>query len=128
MPVLFFLNLDSLRLALASGVVPLGVSRVTTRAGFDDDGHLWLELGEPLTRESLAGLSRLCVIALGGTAVLLNPVRCCAELLPLRRVNSATLPPGPVLFEVSDRLLAGFVASVRRLCGVPVGVRLLPEP
>lgn len=125
MPALFFPTTDALRLALASGLVPGGGAPAPGRAGFDASGRLWLEPDELPSREALAALARLGVVALGSPGVPTQPVRAWAELLPLRRV-----PPeaaGRVLFDVPDRRLAEFVARLRRTGGA-VGVRLLPEP
>ena len=125
MPALFFPNLDTLRLALVSGLVPPAVARGPARAGFDAHGRLWLEPADALSREALTALSRIGVLALGSPGVPTRAVRCWAELLPLRRTEVTS--DGPVLFDVPDRLLASLVARLRRR-GAPVGVRLLPEP
>ncbi len=125
MPALFFPTADVLRLALASGLVPGGAAPLPGRAGFDAQGHIWLEPDDPPARESLAALARLGVVALGSPGAPTLPVRSWAELLPLRRAVQE--PGGPVLFDVPDRRLAEFVARVRR-AGAAVGVRLLPEP
>src|SRR5438270_164909 len=58
MPALFFPNLDALRLALASGLVPTTVARAPARAGFGDHGHLWLEPDELPSREALTSPAR----------------------------------------------------------------------
>jgi hypothetical protein len=126
MPALFFPNLDALRLALVSGLVPAAVVRAPTRAGFDTYGHLWLESETALPREALTALGRLGVIALGSPGVETNPVRCWAELLPLRRAEPPTT--GTVLFDVPDRRLAALVARLHRTRETGVGVRLLGEP
>ena len=125
MPALFFPNLDTLRLALVSGLVPPAVARGPARAGFDAHGRLWLEPDDALAREALTALGRIGVLALGSPGVPTHAVRCWAELLPLRRTGSK--PDGPVLFDVPDRLLAALVARLRRR-EAPVGVRLLPDP
>lgn len=124
MPALFFPNLDALRLALASGLIPVAVTSAPVRAGIDAP-HLWLELDTLLPRETLTALGRLGVGALGAPGVPTHPTRCWAELLPLRRVAPA---PGPVLFDVPDKQLAAFVARLRRLHAGPTAVRLLPDP
>src|SRR5262245_53120175 len=123
MPALFFPTPDALRLALASGLVPGGAAPSPGRAGLDTQGHLWLEPEETPSRESVAALVRLGVVALGSPGVPTFPVRSWAELLPLRRAHSDST--GPTLFDVPDRRLASFVAWLGR--GGPVGVRLLPE-
>lgn len=125
MPALFVPTLDALRLALASGLVPGAAAPSPGRAGRDPHGHLWLEPDEPPARDAVAALARLGVIALGSPGVPTEPVRCWAELLPLRRADAPA--PGPLLFDVPDRDLAPLVARLRR-SGAEVGVRLLPEP
>ncbi|MBM3982891.1 MAG: hypothetical protein FJ304_21995, partial [Planctomycetes bacterium] len=124
MPALFVPTFDALRLALASGLVPGAAARAPGRAGRDTNGHLWLEPDEMPARDALAALARLGVVALGSPGVPTEPVRCWADLLPLRRAAPA---PGPLLFNVPDRHLAALVARLRR-DGAPVGVRLLPDP
>ncbi len=124
MPALFFPNLDTLRLALASGLVPTRVTLAPVRAGLDAP-HLWLDLDELLPRETLTALGRLGVVALGAPSVPTLPTRCWAELLPLRKTVPGT---GPVLFDVPDKHLTTFVARLRRLRAGPAGVYLLPEP
>jgi hypothetical protein len=126
MPALFFPNLDALRLAVASGLVPPEVARSPARCGSDSHGHVWLE-ADDLPRELLTALTRLGVQVLGSPGAVTRPVRCWAEVLPLRR---ATAPEagGLVLFQVPDRRLASFVGRLRRIRKAPVGVALLPEP
>lgn len=125
MPALFFPNLDALRLVLVSGAVPPDTARRPARAGFDDNGRLWLEPSEMPPREALAAMARLGVRAHGDGGVPTEPVGCWADLLPLR--PAPPFPAATVLFELPDSLLARFVAEVRRLTRGPVGVRLLPS-
>jgi hypothetical protein len=124
MPALFFPNVNALRLALLSGLVPPEVSRTPAAAGFDAQGRLWLETAELPPRENLAALARMGVQALGGTGVPTARVSCWAELLPLR--PSTDPPPGPVLFLVPDRVLAQFVARLRRAHSGPTGIAVTP--
>lgn len=132
MPALFFPNLDALRLVLASGIVPPGVSAAPARAEYDSHGRLWLEPATVLPRDSLAGLARMGVQTLGSGGVLSKTVGCWAELLPLRAVKTQQCV-GPnndrfnhILFELPDKLLAGFLRSLRRRAKTPLGVRLFP--
>ncbi len=124
MAALFFPNLNALRLALTSGLVPSEITRNPAAAGFDTHGRLWLEPAELPSRESLAALARLGVQALGGTAVPTRPVSCWAELVPLHR--SSDIPTGLVLFLSPERQLAQFVARLRRPGHAPVSV-MLPD-
>jgi hypothetical protein len=125
MPALFFPTPDALRLALASGLAPAAPAQARARAGIDAGG-VWLELDELPPRESLAALGRLGVRALAAPAVATRPVRCWAEVLPLRRAEAP--PPGPALFDLPAARLARFVARLRRVPLPALGVRLLPDP
>jgi hypothetical protein len=124
MPALFFPNVNTLRLALVSGLVPPEVSRTPAAAGFDSQGRLWLEPAELPPRENLAALARMGVQALGGTGVPTTRVFCWAELVPLQA--STDTPPGLVLFLVPDRVLARFVARLRRGHTGPFGIAISP--
>ncbi len=124
MPALFFPNLNALRIALASGLVPVEISQSPANAGFDRHGRLWLEPAESLPREALAALSRVGVQALGDAGVPTTPVTCWAELLPIQ--PETDLPSGPVLFLVPEKQVAKFVAKLRRNSRGSVGV-LLPD-
>jgi hypothetical protein len=126
MPALFFPNLDALRLAIASGLVPPAISQAPARAASDTSGHVWLEIDELPSRESLAALGRFGVRAHGSLTGTTQPIRCWAEVLPLRRIESR--PTALTLFEVPDRKLAAFVGRLQRLQKPPFGIRLLPEP
>lgn len=121
MPALFFPNLNALRIALASGLVPLEVSQCPADAGFDRHGRLWLQTAESLPRESLAALARVGVQALGDAGVPTSPISCWAELLPLLHEDA---PAGPTLFLVPEEYLARFVAKLRRTMRGSVGVSL----
>jgi hypothetical protein len=124
MPALFFPNLNALRLALVSGLVPPEIAGGPAAAGFDPHGRLWLEPAEPLPRESLAALARLGVQALGDAGVPTSPVDCWAQLLPLQ--TAAESHPARVLFLVPERRAARFTARLRR-AGCAVGVRLTDD-
>jgi len=124
MPALFFPNLNALRIALASGLVPVEISQSPADAGFDVHGRLWLEPAESLPREALAALARVGVQALGDAGVPTTPISCWAELLPLQA--DAERPFGPVLFLVPEKQLARFTAKLRRSSRNSFGV-LLPD-
>ncbi|MDY3559599.1 hypothetical protein R5W23_000593 [Gemmata sp. JC673] len=124
MPALFFPNPDVLRLTLASGLVPSRVTGVPGRAGRDDAGRTWVELDQLPPRDVLTAIARFGVVV-GSPGATAEPIRCWAELLPLRKSAPA---PGPVLFSVPDKQLAAFVSRLRRLRAGPLGIRLLSEP
>ncbi len=112
MPALFFPNLNTLRLALANGLVSTEISRSPAAAGFDDQGRLWLNPVESPNRESLAALAHIGVQVLGEIRIPTTLFSCWAELLPLLRCER--FPNTTILFRVPDRKLAQFVARLRR--------------
>ena len=126
MPAFFFPNLDAIRVAVASGLVPVEIALAPAAAGFDNHGGVWLETDATPSRESLAALARFGVQILGVASVPTRSVHCWADVLLLR--ECVTTAGGRTLFELPDRRLAAFVARLRRLHQAPVGVRLLPEP
>src|SRR5947209_6274739 len=117
MPTLLFPDRDTLRLALASGVVPAAVSGRPARGGFDDQGRLLVAPESPLARETLAGLVRLGVQVLGPDAVgPSDAVASWQQLLPLEPVAfQPGAVAGPVLFELPASRFAGLAGEVRRL-------------
>ena len=127
MPALLFPNLDTLRLVLASGMVPRHVSGGPARAACDAHGRLWLEPATPPGRDVLAGLARFGVQVLAAAdGPLTECVACWAELVPLRPAAAiAGGAPGLVLFELADPLAAGFCRSLARNSKHPIGVRVL---
>jgi len=124
MAVLFFPNVNSLRLALTSNLVPLEITQAPVAARLDADGRLWLAPGELPSRESLAALARVGVQVLGGAVGATSPVTCWAELLPLHASTDPEPSHGPILFLVPDRQLAKFVARLRRRSMSPLGINL----
>jgi len=127
MAILFFPDHDSLRLALASGVLPSAVTRAPAIAGFDPQGHLWLEPEAPLHRDAIHALSRFGIRVMGSSAATqTEAVSCWHQLLPLQTclVNE---PRGPVLFELRPEQLAPFAAEIRRLTGRSIAYRWIEE-
>ncbi|MFL5343091.1 MAG: hypothetical protein ACJ8F7_23415, partial [Gemmataceae bacterium] len=115
MPTLLFADRDALRLALASGGLPPALTHAPALAGADATGRLWLRPETELPREAAAALGRLGVAILGGDAdVLLAPVACWPQLLPLVPTEFPPPPATPALFEVPANRLARLVAEVRR--------------
>src|SRR5262245_2230191 len=101
--VLYFADLDTLHLALTSGVVPPAVSLVPVEAGFDDDGHVWVRPSASVPRAVEKELRRLgaqVVKAIDTRAT--AEFSCWPQLLPLRREEAVNVPGGstPVLFEL----------------------------
>jgi hypothetical protein len=126
MSALFFPNLNALRLVLSSGLVPKELTHAPAAAGFDPLGRLWLELPELPSREIIVTLARIGVQALGGTGVPMEPVRCWAELLHLRK--SVEPLPGTILFVGPDREAARFAARLRRTTASSIRVSLRDDP
>lgn len=125
MPALFFPTPDALRLALTSGLVPPELARAPAAAGTDAHGRLWVEAPELPPREALSALARFGVRAQAEPGAATHPIRCWAELFPLRPAAPAA---GVVLFDVPDRTAAALVARLTRAGAVPVGLRLLDGP
>ncbi len=123
MPALFFPNPDTLRLVLASGVLPAAVTAAPARAGWDEHGRLWVEPAAPLPRTALAALGRFGVQILGAGHATPVQVGGLAELLPLRPAPDS--PGTGVLFELPDELLGRFLRVLARGGPRPVGVRHL---
>src|SRR5579883_1785112 len=126
MPALFFPNLDALRVAVASGLVPAALALSPARVGIDSLGRVWLETDDLPSRESLSALARFGIQILSTSVVPTRPVACWVEVLPLRRVESP--PRGLILFDVPNHRLATVVSRLQRRQTTPIGVRLLTEP
>src|SRR4051812_2296203 len=115
MPALFYPNLDVLRLALTSGVVPAALSDAAARGASDDYGRVWIEAPDLPSREVLSALMRLGVRAHAEAPLALANLHGWAELLPLRPNATATGGvPDIVLFEASDTAVVPFTAALRR--------------
>jgi hypothetical protein len=117
--ILYFPNLDALRLALTSGTVPPAVSLKAAVAGFDDQDHLWLQTDEALPRSALTALGRLGVqVKKASDAPLSIDVCCWLQALPLEAASPMEQPSAqaPVLFELTGAgQLADLVAEILRL-------------
>src|SRR5947207_1947846 len=117
--ICYFPDLDTLQLAITSGVVPPAVSLAPAVAGFDEQGHLWLQPSTALPRGAQAALRRLGVQLVKADGELQGEEYCCwLQLLPLQRDTTVPAVAGqaPVLFELPDpNLLADLVSEVLRL-------------
>ena len=122
MPALLFPNLDVLRLVLANDVAPRVVTAAPARAGIDVQGRVWIEPEQPLARELLSALARLGVQSLRSGGSSAEVIRCWVELLPLK---PASIPPGPILFDLPDALLPRVASACRRLGPGSFGIQLL---
>jgi hypothetical protein len=123
MPTIFFADLNALRLALASGAVPSALGGAPARAGFDAQGHLWLQPEVPLSRETAAALARFGAAVQGTSgAALTEAVPCWQQLLALQPAPPNGHPPR-VLFAVPDGTrVPALVAELQRLGAQDLGV------
>jgi hypothetical protein len=126
MPVIAFPNPDTIRRALAGGVVPAAIRRGSARVGFDADGRIWLLPSAALPRDSVVALGRLGATVHARSEVeLTDDIGSWPELVTL--VPIAIGPddrPSPVLFDLSDATgLPALVAETRRLGGGKISIR-----
>src|SRR4051794_29377412 len=117
MPTVVFADLDALRRALADGTLSPALTAAPARAGFDANGHLWLEPTAPLTRDTAAALVRFgAAVRETCDTALTESLVGWPQLLPLQ--PAALLPPEtpvPVLFDLGDpRQVPPLVAGFRR--------------
>lgn len=116
--IFYFPDLDTLRLAMTSGVVPTGVSLAPAVAGTDDAGHVWIQPSVALSRTAQGNLRKLGVqtVKEDGASVT-EEVSCWPELVPLKREAVPQLSAqAPVLFELTDpKQLPGIVGEMLRL-------------
>ena len=102
--ILKFPNLDTLRLALTSGVVPPAVSQSAATAGLDDSGAVWVDAPAAASKAVQNDLRRLGVqLCKTSDAAMTTPVRCWPEILPLQREPDPLdrLEQTPILFETA---------------------------
>jgi hypothetical protein len=116
--ILYFSNLETLRLALTSAAIPEATSRARARAGFDGQGAAWVEVSPPLSLTAQADLRRLGVKIEESSPVPLDFQACCwPQLLPVVPSPAArsSMEKTPVLFEIADNQMADLVNEVLRL-------------
>jgi hypothetical protein len=116
--ILTFPDLDTLRLALTSGIVPPAVSLAPTAAGLDDGGQVWLQPSAAPSRAVLAELRRLKVQTPRNSSVpLTERYDCWLQVLPVQRSADQGVPPeqAPVLFDLAADQLSGMVTEILRL-------------
>ena len=103
--ILLFPNLDTLRLALTSSIVPIELTLAPAAVTFDDQGKIYLESDANLTRTVTKNLDRIGVKGSKRHATE-NPeqLSCWAQALPVARESEtpALSNQAPVLFELSD--------------------------
>ncbi len=120
-----FPHAESLRLALASGIVPADLAARPTHGGTDDAGGRWVTTAE-LPRDSAVALARLGVTAHPpGSGPPPRPLLAWAELVPLKPVAAAAI--GRALVLIPDADLATFVAQLARQSVRLIGLRLIAD-
>src|SRR5581483_447528 len=100
-----FPDLDTLRLAITSGVVPAETSLAPAVGDIDDEGHVWLEPSAVLPRKAQAALRKLGVqIVQADGSLRAGEVCCWLQLFPVQRDGAPAATPGQsaVLFELAD--------------------------
>ena len=111
---LFFPNFDALRLALASGILPVAVTHAEVSAISDCPSGIWLRAKVPLSKESLAALAHIGVRPFASpNDQNLRTLPCWAAALPLKRGDDGDSAQ-PVLFEVPTARLASFLRDLLR--------------
>jgi hypothetical protein len=126
-----FPDLDTLQLALTSGLVPTEVSTAPVTAALGTDGTVRLDPSVKLALAAHKGLVRLGAQTVAGPGSS-EPIsyRSWLQLLPLRREATPASITGqtPVLFELpSSRLLPGLVGEMLRLGNDRQGFRYLDQ-
>src|SRR5579871_144045 len=126
-----FPDLDTLRLAITSSVVPPEVSLAPAVGAVDEDGHVWLQPSEALPKKSLTALRKLGVESYEANGDLkAEEVTCWLQMLPV--VHDAAPPAlsaqAPVIFDLpAVDQLPGLVAEMLRLGNDRQGFRWLKD-
>lgn len=103
--ILLFPNLDTLRLALTSTIVPTEITLAPAKVTFDDLGKIYLETDVDLSRTVIKNLDRIGVKGSKRHATdSVEELSCWPQALPLSRdvETPAVSSQAPVLFELSD--------------------------
>lgn len=133
--VLHFPNLDVLKIAITSGIVPESIVMAPVKAGFGTAGELWLQPAGRVPRGVRADLRRLGVEETRSSAVpVAETFHCWLQVFPLDGdlATVAVSDKTPVLFDLAGtESLAELVSEVLRLgndrqsfCHVSTGGRI----
>src|SRR5947207_4557803 len=101
--ILKFPDIDKLRFALISGVVPPAVAEARATAGLDDEGAVWIDTPAKVAPRAQEELRRLGVqTAKRNGARMTEQVSCWMEMIPLQREGEMLAPPeqSAVLFDL----------------------------
>jgi hypothetical protein len=129
--IVYFPDLDTLQLALASGIVPSEIALKSALAGFGDEGQIWVETSAKLSAAVQREMKRFGVVVCKSNDAALNvEVSCWLELLPLVPAAAPldSLEKTPVLFDVpSGEELSRLVLEMLRLGNDRQSYRWLAE-
>ena len=115
---LFFPNIDALRLALASGIIPAELARKGVAVAPGSPGGYWVTAESKLIKESVAALAHIGVRPVAApTELHWRDYPCWAAALPLKPIGDDHSTE-PVLFELPTAGLAHFLQELAR-CGTP---------
>ncbi|MBA4188259.1 MAG: hypothetical protein C0467_09665 [Planctomycetaceae bacterium] len=130
--ILLFPNLDTLRLALTSSIVPADVTLSPAAVTFDDQGKIYLESTTTLTKTITKNLDKIGVKGSkrhGSDEP--EDVTCWPQVLPVSRESGTPVVSNqaPVLFELSDADdLPTLVTEMLRLGNDRQGFRWFAAP
>ncbi len=130
--ILLFPNLDTLRLALTSSIVPAEVTLAPAAVTFDDQGKIYLESTASLTKTVIKNLDKIGVKGSKRHATdSPEDVTCWPQVLPAARESETpnVSNQAPVLFELSDADdLPTLVTEMLRLGNDRQGFRWFAAP
>jgi hypothetical protein len=130
--ILLFPNLDTLRLALTSNIVPTDVTLEPAAVSFDDQGKVYLESTANLTKTVIKNLDKIGVKGSKRHATdAPEEVTCWPQVLPVTRELGVpnVSNQAPVLFELSDSDdLPTLVTEMLRLGNDRQGFRWFAAP
>ncbi len=130
--ILLFPNLDTLRLALTSNIVPTDVSLAPAAVSFDEQGKIYLESTANLSKTVTKNLDKIGVKGSKRHATdTPEDVTCWPQVLPVTRESGSpnVSHQAPVLFELSDADdLPTLVTEMLRLGNDRQGFRWFAAP
>src|SRR5262245_41469682 len=103
--ILLFPNLDTLRLAVTSSIVPTDVTLAPAAVTFDDQGKVYLEATATLSKTAIKNLDKIGVKGSKRHATdAPEDVTCWPQVLPVAKDTGTpnVSNQAPVLFELAD--------------------------
>src|SRR5262245_51731033 len=130
--ILLFPNLDTLRLALTSGIVPTDVTLAPAAVRFDEQGKIYLDSTAALSKTAVKNLDKIGVKGSKRHATdSPEDVTCWPQVLPVTKDTGTpnVSNQAPVLFELSDADdLPTLVTEMLRLGNDRQGFRWFAAP